>query len=104
MIFAAYFIPALLFPSIIIYKPLPGRYFSKLTGDSGDHQAMHQIAAVTWLGAINVGCFLVFMGIGALFTHTYARPENYDMKLGHSVLYICLEFLFCVYIYWVALK
>ena len=104
MIFASYLISAILFPSLIIYKPLPGKYFEHLAGDSEDHQGQHQITAVAWLGAINVGSFLIFNGLGALFTNMYARPEKYDMKLSHSVSYIALEFLFCVYILWVTLK
>ena len=98
MIFASYLISAILFPSLIIYKPLPGGYFSDLTGgDSEDRQAQHQITAVAWLGAINVGSFLIFNGSGMLFAHKYARPEQYAMKLSHSVFYIALEFLFCAY-------
>ena len=58
MLIIMYTLVALVFPSLIIYSPLPGEYFSDIS--------LNQEAGIAFVAFINVGLFLLFNGIGAL--------------------------------------
>ena len=93
MIFATYFISAICFPSLIVYKPLPGKYFDDLEG--------HKNTGIAWLGTINVGSYLIFNGLGALVTPYITKSDSFTLKHSYSACIILVEAISCSYIIWV---
>ena len=83
IIFWTYFISSICFPSLIVYKPLPGKRFEDLYTSKDDiqyrcvdvHNAVNT-DAIGWLGVINVGTFLVFQGLGTLFRAESAKSHE----------------------------
>ena len=67
MLFIMYTLVALVFPSLIIYSPLPGEYFSDTS--------LNQEAGIAFAAFINVGLYLLFNGIGALVV-AYCYNQN----------------------------
>ena len=66
MIFTTNMIAFTVFPSIIVYKPLPGDYFNT------DSDTKVQVAL---MGAINIGSFLIAYSIGCVLTAEYLTPD-----------------------------
>ena len=69
MIFATYLITAICFPSIIVYKPLPGDYFENPSND-------YTFTRIDMMGVINVGSFFVSSGIGSIVAHRYTKRDS----------------------------
>ena len=70
MIFSTYFITYLCFPSIIIFKKLPG---GLQKGDEDQRVALYKAAMV---GIINVGVFYLSASIGAILATCWHRSET----------------------------
>ena len=96
MIFATYFITAICFPSIIVYKPLPGKYFENPTDD-------YTFTRIDMMGVINVGTFFVSSAIGTMIAHRYTKRESIKMRARFCILIVAVESLFCAYILWVTI-
>ena len=62
------------FPSIIIYKNLPGHYFA-----SPGNSQKSSIQTVAWMGHVNVGSFLIIYAIAILLASKRLRPEQVDL-------------------------
>ena len=96
MIFITFFISATCFPSLIVYKPLPGKHFSVLE---------RQIEGVAFLGTINVGTFLIFTGFGALFrTEIDFRKNKQRFKAIFFVCIIMIDIFLVSFILYVTLN
>ena len=61
MLFLTDFITYTCFPSMITYKHLPWKYFT--TPDTSEYD---QTETVAWMGAINVGSFVIVYGFAIL--------------------------------------
>ena len=97
MIFATYFITAICFPSIIVYKPLPGVYFENPSDD-------YTFTRIDMMGVINVGTFFVSSGIGTMIADRYTKRDRIKMRARFCILIVAVESLFCAYILWVTIR
>ena len=75
MIFSSFLITFICYPSLIIYKPLPGASLTHLNEDPefkhvrpADSINYHRIG---WLSVINLGTFFVFQALGIFLRNSY---------------------------------
>ncbi len=80
----ANFLAALVFPSLLIYKPLPGDFFHIDQGDVLNLQ-------IAWIGLTNLGPFFIFLGAGVL----YARHRLLSTK-SKTNCEICTCIITCI--------
>ena len=92
MLFFTYLFSSTCFPSLIIYKPLMFLAIKNI----GDNK----ILQMTSLGAINVGCYLIFEAIGSFITICFQK--NIEKQLSNILCYsvAITELLLVVGIYW----
>ena len=70
MVIVCHVITTLCFPSILIYKGLPGSRFNIYYSTEKHTHAM------TWVGCINVGSFLICSAIGTFLFIKLFRPRS----------------------------
>ena len=96
-----YFFAFTCFPSIIVYKRLPGDIFK--TGKVSDIDDYQE--TIAWMGVINIGLFLICYAIGILVANKKFRPNESNTQSWSSrplllILLIFTEFLCAGFIYW----
>lgn len=94
MVFLTNFLVALVFPSILIYKPLPGAYFCIRPTSEVNLQ-------IAWMGVANLGPFFICFAIGTYFARSHKKPEHSKCSVSASV-FSSLIMIFCVGVIYIA--
>ena len=100
MLVLSHFIAYTIFPSIIIYKHLPGDWFASLVKNREKNTE-----TVAWMGEVNVGSFLISYGIAILLTSKKFRPDQVEWKKNTWLLisFIVIELVCAIYIQFIVI-
>ena len=95
MLILSHFIAYTIFPSIVIYKHLPGKYFASMANSIDKNSE-----TVAWMGQVNVGSFLISYGLAILLVSKKCRPDQVDWKSKTWLLcsFIAVEAIAAIYI------